>query len=50
MKSAPRFIGAVEIGSAKATVLIGENTGTALNLIGFGECQSHGVIKGSVVD
>jgi cell division protein FtsA len=50
VKSAARFIGAVEIGSAKATVLIGENTGTALNLIGFGECQSHGVIKGSVVD
>ncbi|HEX2099395.1 MAG TPA: cell division protein FtsA, partial [Candidatus Synoicihabitans sp.] len=51
MSSKPRFIGAVEIGTAKVAVLIGELAeGRSVQLIGFGECQSHGVIKGAVAD
>lgn len=51
MKSKSRFIGAVEIGTAKVAVLIGElMKDGSVNLIGFGECQSHGVIKGLVTD
>ncbi|OHE89281.1 MAG: cell division protein FtsA [Verrucomicrobia bacterium RIFCSPLOWO2_12_FULL_64_8] len=46
-----KIIGAVEIGTAKITVLVGELArGRTLNIIGLGTCQSHGVIKGSVVD
>jgi cell division protein FtsA len=44
------FIGAVEIGTSKVTALVGEWTGRELATIGYGECQSHGVIKGAVVD
>lgn len=51
MISKTRLIGAVEIGTSKVTVLVGELTrGRTLNIIGFGSCQSRGVIKGSVVD
>lgn len=50
MSSRTQFIGAVEIGTAKITVLIGEYTGRELAIIGRGECQSRGVIKGAVVD
>jgi cell division protein FtsA len=50
LSSSPHFIGAVEIGTSKVTVLIGEYTGRELAIIGRGECQSHGVIKGVVVD
>ncbi|MCF7688234.1 MAG: cell division protein FtsA [Cephaloticoccus sp.] len=50
MSSSPHFIGAVEIGTSKVTVLIGEYTGRELAIIGRGECQSRGVIKGVVVD
>jgi cell division protein FtsA len=48
--SSSKFIGAVEIGTSKVTVLIGEYTGRELAIIGFGECQSRGVMKGVVVD
>ncbi len=49
--SKTKFIGAVEIGSAKVSVLIGEiSQGRSLNIIGLGECQSRGVIKGAVMD
>jgi cell division protein FtsA len=49
--SKSRFIGAVEIGTSKVAVLVGEVVnGRSLNLIGFGECQSRGVIKGAVAD
>jgi cell division protein FtsA len=44
------FIGAVEIGTSKVTVLVGEYTGRELAIIGRGECSSRGVIKGTVVD
>jgi cell division protein FtsA len=44
------IIGAVEIGTSKVTVLVGEYTGRELALIGCGECSSRGVIKGAVVD
>ncbi len=44
------FIGAVEIGTSKITVLVGEYTGRELAIIGRGECSSRGVIKGMVVD
>ena len=51
MNSSSRFIGAVEIGTSKVSVLIGEIVeGRSLNLIGHGECQSHGVVKGVVTD
>ena len=50
MSSRTTFIGAVEIGTSKITVLIGEYTGRELAIIGCGECSSRGVIKGSVVD
>ena len=50
MSSKPTFIGAVEIGTSKISVLIGEYTGRELAIIGCGECSSRGVIKGSVVD
>ncbi len=50
MTSRTRIIGAVEIGTSKITALIGEFTGRELSIIGYGECQSRGVIKGTVVD
>ncbi len=50
MSSQTTFIGAVEIGTSKITVLVGEYTGRELAIIGRGECSSRGVIKGTVVD
>ncbi len=50
MSSKTTFIGAVEIGTSKITVLVGEYTGRELTIIGRGECSSRGVIKGTVVD
>jgi cell division protein FtsA len=50
VSSRPTFIGAVEIGTSKITVLVGEYTGRELAIIGCGECSSRGIIKGSVVD
>lgn len=50
MSSRPTFIGAVEIGTSKISVLVGEYTGRELAIIGHGECSSRGVIKGAVVD
>lgn len=44
------FIGAVDIGTSKTTVLVGEYTGRELAIIGRGECSSRGVMKGTVVD
>jgi cell division protein FtsA len=49
--SRTKYIGAVEIGTSKVTVLIGElSQGRSLSIIGFGECQSRGVLKGAVMD
>jgi len=49
--SKTRLIGAVEIGTSKVAVLVGElSRGRTLNIVGLGSCQSRGVIKGSVVD
>jgi cell division protein FtsA len=51
VSSKNRVIGAVEIGTSKVAVLIGEmSQDRSVHLIGFGECQSHGVIKGAVSD
>lgn len=50
MSSKHTFIGAVDIGTAKVTVLIGEYTGRELALIGCGETPSRGVIKGAIAD
>lgn len=50
MSSRTTFIGAVEIGTSKVTVLVGEYTGRELAIIGRGECSARGVIKGTVVD
>jgi cell division protein FtsA len=49
--SKTRLIGAVEIGTSKVTVLVGElSRGRALNIVGLGTSPSRGVIKGGVVD
>ena len=46
-----RIVGAVEIGTGKIVVLVGEITrGQALNIIGVGVTPSRGVMKGEVVD
>jgi cell division protein FtsA len=50
LKSKHTFIAAVEIGTSKITVFIGEYSGRELAIIGRGECPSHGIIKGSIVD
>ena len=50
MSSRTSFIGAVEIGTSKTTVLVGECSGRELSIIGRGECASRGVIKGVVAD
>ena len=49
--SKSRIIGAIEIGTAKVAVLIGEITDQrSLSIVGMGQCSSRGVIKGEVVD
>jgi cell division protein FtsA len=50
VSSRTTFIGAVEIGTSKISVLVGEYTGRELAIIGHGECSSRGIIKGAVVD
>ncbi len=50
MSARSTFIGAVEIGTSKITVIIGQHSGRELHLIGFGECASAGVVKGAVAD
>lgn len=45
-----RIVGAVEIGTSKVSVLVGEIAGSSLNVIGLGEFPSRGVVKGVVVD
>jgi cell division protein FtsA len=46
-----RIVGAVEIGTSKIAVLVGEIArGRTLNIIGVGLAQSRGVMKGEVVD
>lgn len=48
--SKSRIVGAIEIGTTKVTVLVGELAGSGLNVIGFGEFPSRGVVKGTIVD
>ncbi|MEZ5276409.1 MAG: cell division protein FtsA [Opitutaceae bacterium] len=49
--SKSRIIGAIEIGTAKVAVLVGEITnGRSLSIIGMGQCSSRGVVKGEIVD
>lgn len=49
--SRSKIVGAVEIGTSKVVVLVGEIIdGRTLNIIGMGECSSSGVCKGEVVD
>ena len=51
MVSKGSYIGAVEIGTSKVAVLIGEVLGDRrLNIVGLGTCTSRGVIKGDVID
>jgi cell division protein FtsA len=46
-----QIIGAVEIGTAKVIVLVGEiNRDLGLSIIGMGQCSSMGVRKGEIVD
>jgi cell division protein FtsA len=49
--SKSKIVGAVEIGTTKVTVLVGEiSRGRELSIIGVGEAPSRGVIKGAVMD
>jgi len=49
--SSSRIVAAVEIGTGKIAVLVGEiSRGRALNIIGVGVAPSRGVMKGEVVD
>lgn len=49
--SKQRLVGAIEIGTAKVVVAIGEITdGHSLSIIGVGESPSQGVKKGEIVD
>jgi cell division protein FtsA len=50
VSSKTTFIGAVEIGTSKVTALVGEYTGREVVIIGYGECPSLGIKKGSVTD
>lgn len=51
ISSRGRIVGAVEIGTGKISVLVGEIArGRALNIIGVGVAPSRGVMKGEVVD
>ncbi|MBI2518537.1 MAG: cell division protein FtsA [Opitutae bacterium] len=51
MSNSGRIVGAVEIGTGKIAVLVGEIArGRALNIIGVGLAQARGVMKGEVVD
>jgi len=50
MPSKFRIIAAVEIGTSQVKVLVGEITPDTLAIVGIGECQSHGVVKGAVLD
>ena len=50
MISKSRIIGAVEIGTHKVAVLIGELAGRRLNIVGLGTCSSQGIVKGAIVD
>jgi cell division protein FtsA len=46
-----RIVGAVEIGTGKVTVLVGEIArGRSLHIIGVGMAPSRGVVKGEIVD
>jgi len=49
--SGPSIIGAVEIGTSKVVVLVGEVVnGRELQIIGLGHSTAHGVRKGEIVD
>ncbi len=48
--SRTRLVGAVEIGTSKITVLVGEVAGSALQVVGLGEFPSRGVVKGVITD
>ncbi len=51
MVSKGTYIGAVEIGTSKVAVLVGEVLNDRrLNIVGFGQSSSRGVVKGDVVD
>ncbi|MBA4137029.1 MAG: cell division protein FtsA [Opitutus sp.] len=51
MSNRGRIVGAVEIGTGKIAVLVGEIArGRGLNIIGVGLAPSRGVMKGEVVD
>lgn len=49
--SKDNIVGAIEIGTAKVVVAIGEIiSGSSLNIIGVGESSSQGIMRGEVVD
>ena len=51
ISNSSRIIGAVEIGTGKIAVLVGEIArGRSLNISGVGVAPARGVLKGEVVD
>ncbi|XOV73674.1 MAG: cell division protein FtsA [Verrucomicrobiota bacterium] len=45
------FVTALEIGTSKVVAIIAEvNESEAINIVGFGEAKSHGVLKGEIID
>jgi cell division protein FtsA len=48
--SRTKYIGAVEIGTSKVTVVVGEYSGKELAIISRAEVPARGIIKGAVVD
>ncbi|RYL92876.1 cell division protein FtsA [Sporolactobacillus sp. THM19-2] len=49
MNSEDIFV-SLDIGTSSIKTVIGEMTGSSLNVIGVGEADSHGIKKGSIVD
>lgn len=46
-----KVIGGIEIGTSKVAVLVGEiMNGNSLNIIGFGQAPSRGILKGTIYD
>ena len=50
MGSRTTYIGAVEIGTSKISVVVGVSDGREIGVIGHGECAAQGVVKGGVSD
>ena len=50
MSEASNIIVGLEVGTHKICAVVGDTTGGAPNIIGVGQCRSHGVRKGEITD